>query len=213
MIDPVVIIGIAGFGRETADVADATRTPIAGFVDDFPSQPHLDLVQARGVPFLGTVDEWLSRTPGGASYVIGIGNGRIREHLADKLDRAGHVARTMVHPSATMGFGVDIGAGSVICAGVCLSNSIRLGRHTTLNPNSTIGHDTVLDDFVSINPTANVSGAVHVGARTLIGAGATVLQNLTVGADVTVGAVALVTKNVPDGVTVVGIPGRWKDPA
>ena len=62
---------------------------------------------------------------------------------------------------------------------------------------------------MSVNPTVNVSGEVSIGARTLLGVDATVLQGLTVGADAVVGGCSWVTKDVPDGVTVKGIPGRW----
>jgi carbonic anhydrase/acetyltransferase-like protein (isoleucine patch superfamily) len=85
----------------------------------------------------------------------------------------------------------------------------RSMRHIHVNPNATIGHDSILESFVSINPAATVSGDVHVRSRTLIGAGAIVLQGLSIGADATVGAGAVVTRSVPDGVVVKGVPGVW----
>ena len=103
MSNPVVIVGISGFGRETADVLDAMGTPIAGFVDDGPNEANLELLRQRNVPFLGSVDEWLATTEPGAEYVIGIGSGRIREQIANKLEAAGHVSVTAIHPMARMG--------------------------------------------------------------------------------------------------------------
>lgn len=205
---PLVIVGISGFGRETADVVDAAGRSIAGFLDDCPSQANLDLVAARGGAFLGGVHDWLINTHRRHDYLIGIGSGTIREYMADMMDRAGHRATTAIHPSTTMGFNVEIGEGTVICAGTRLSNNVTLGRHVHLNPASVIGHDACLGDFVSVNPNATVSGAVTIGRRTLLGASTTILQNLRVGADVVVGAAALVTKGVPARVTVVGIPAR-----
>ena len=63
-------------------------------------------------------------------------------------------------------------------------------------------------DFVSLHPAAVLSGNVTVGERTMVGAGAVVLPGVTIGSDVQVGAGAVVTKDVPDGVTVVGSPAR-----
>jgi len=42
----------------------------------------------------------------------------------------------------------------------------------------------------------------------LIGAGATIIQGIHVGASSVVGAGAVVTKDVREGVTVMGIPAR-----
>lgn len=207
--DSVIVIGVAGFGRETADVLHAIGVPVIGFVDDQPSPANLKLIADRGIPFLGSVDDWLARTREMRNYIVGIGSGRIRQLLAAKMDGAGHNAATAVHPTATMGHAVHLGAGTVICAGAQLSNAITLGRHVHVNPNATIGHDVELRDFVSINPSATISGAVEIGQRALVGAGATILQGLTVGSDATVGACALVTKDVPSSVTAVGLPATW----
>ena len=57
-----------------------------------------------------------------------------------------------------------------------------------------------------LNPKVALSGGVTVGEGCLLGAGATVLQNLRVGAGATVGAGAVVTRDVPPGATVVGVP-------
>ena len=47
-----------------------------------------------------------------------------------------------------------------------------------------------------------------IGSRVLIGSGAKVLGNIVIGNNVTIGANAVVTKDVPHGATVVGIPAR-----
>ncbi|KKL72479.1 hypothetical protein LCGC14_2084540, partial [marine sediment metagenome] len=51
-------------------------------------------------------------------------------------------------------------------------------------------------------------GNVTVGEDCLIGANSTVLKGLTIGDGATVGAGAVVTKDVPAGVTVMGVPAR-----
>ena len=74
--------------------------------------------------------------------------------------------------------------------------------------NSTIGHDSVLDDFVSVYPGATVSGSVHLADGVTIGTGANVLPGVSVGAGAFVGAGAVVTGDVDPGVTVAGVPAR-----
>lgn len=206
---PLIIVGISGFGRETADVATAAGHPILGFLDDRPSPEDLDRLARLGHQYLGTVDEWLAGSPEPTCYVIGIASGRAKEIISTKLDAAGHIPTTVIHPTVTFGADTKIGRGGVYCAGARVTTNVTLGDHVNLNLNCTVGHDSVLNFGVSLNPTANIAGNVVVGARTLVGVGANVLQNLTVGEDVTVGASAVVTKDVPNGVIVKGIPGRW----
>ena len=49
---------------------------------------------------------------------------------------------------------------------------------------------------------------IKIGDNCYIGTGVTILGPVTIGNNVTIGAGAVVTKDVPDGATVVGVPGR-----
>jgi acetyltransferase-like isoleucine patch superfamily enzyme len=66
----------------------------------------------------------------------------------------------------------------------------------------------VLDDFVSVFPGATISGDVHLGEGVTIGTGANVLPGISIGRYALVGAGAVVTRDVPDGVTVAGVPAK-----
>lgn len=212
--NPLVVVGAGGFGREALDVVEAANSEgsrpkfeLLGVVDTSPSSLNLSRLASRGVSYLGTVEEWL-RSGVEFRYLIGVGNPAVRERLDREFQTAGYSAATVVHPAATVGSSVSFGPGSIVCAGVQISTNVAIGRHVHLNPNSTIGHDSVLHDFVSINPSATISGDVVVGSRSLVGASAVVLQGLVLGADALVGASACVVNDVPSGETVKGIPAR-----
>lgn len=83
-----------------------------------------------------------------------------------------------------------------------------MGTHCQIHYNATVGHDTVLEDFVSVFPGANVAGAVRLGAGATVGSNATVLQGITMGAGAFVGAGAVVTRDVEPGRLVTGVPAR-----
>lgn len=208
----VVIIGAGGFGREALDVAEAAihqgrDLRIAGVLDDSLSTTGADLLQRRGVAFLGGLASWLSQ-PDDMEFVVAVGDPATRERLADRMEAAGLRAATLVHPSAVVGTRVVLGPGTVVCGGVQLSTEVTTGRHVHVSAGALIGHDVTTADFVSINPGAIISGGVQLGRGALVGAGAVVLQNLQVGAGSTVGAAACVVRPVPPGQVVKGVPAR-----
>ncbi len=99
-----------------------------------------------------------------------------------------------IHPGAKIGrrFFIDHGAGVVI------------GETTE------IGDDCLIYQGVTLGGTGNEKGKRHptLGHRVVVGTGAKVLGGIQIGDDVKIGAGSVVVHAVPDGATVVGIPGR-----
>jgi serine O-acetyltransferase len=99
-----------------------------------------------------------------------------------------------IHPGAKVGrrFFIDHGMGIVI------------------GETAEIGDDVTIYQGVTLGGTSWNKGKRHptLGDGVVVGAGAKVLGPFTVGAGAKVGSNAVVTKEVPPGATVVGIPGR-----
>lgn len=108
------------------------------------------------------------------------------------------LARTLsnvdIHPGATIGsrFFIDHGACVVI------------------GETAVIGNDVTLYHGVTLGGTSWNKGKRHPTLENgvLVGAGAKVLGNITVGKNSRVGANSVVVEDVPEGCTVVGIPGK-----
>jgi serine O-acetyltransferase len=84
------------------------------------------------------------------------------------------------------------------------------GMGVVIGETAEIGDDVLLYQGVTIGGTGNQGGKRHptLGNRIVVGAGAKVLGNITLGDNVKVGAGSVVVHSVPEGATVVGIPGR-----
>ena len=208
------IMGVGGFGREVADVANAINArlgdgegyTLAGFYDDGASDTNIGRLEALNLPFLGPLPA--SPPEDGACLVIGIGNPQVRRKIVERIADAGWIFPNLVHPTVQTGGAFRMGEGNVICGGVQITTNVTIGSHVHLNLNCTIGHDARLQDSVSVNPGAAISGEVTVKEASLIGAGAIVLEGRTVGRCSIVGAAACAVKDVPDNVIVKGIPAR-----
>ena len=96
----------------------------------------------------------------------------------------------------------------MISAGAVVVTASRIGRGVILNTGCTVDHHSVIGDYAHIAPGAHLGGEVSVGALSIVGIGAVVLPRCRVGAGCTIGAGAVVTADVPDGATAVGVPAR-----
>lgn len=103
-----------------------------------------------------------------------------------------------IHPGAQIGrrFFIDHGMGVVI------------------GETAVIGDDCTLYHGVTLGGTSWQKGKRHptLGDRVVVGAGAKILGPILVGDDVRIGSNSVVVKSVPNGATVVGIPGHLVSP-
>lgn len=204
---PIAVVAAGGLGREVAWLIEEINHSepayeFLGFLDD-----HVTATP-EGWPVLGTVDDWLSRGRNDVQLVCAIGEPTTRKTVVERLGLAGLPFATLVHPTVNSSRFVEIGAGSIICAGNILTTNIRLGRHVIVNLDCTIGHDSTLDDFTSLMPGVHVSGQVHLGKGVYAGTAATFVNDITVGAWTVVGAGAVVSSSLPAGQIAVGVPAK-----
>lgn len=203
---PLVIIGAGGFGREVLDVVEA-QGPDAfrflGFLDD--GAPDPALLSARSAALLGPVAALANIE---AEYLIAIADPDVRRNIDAFATSLGRHAPVVVHPSATIGSLVDLSAGTVICAHASLTTTIKIGRHCHINLNATIGHDTIVGDYVTVFPGCTISGDVHVESGVTLGTNSSIIQGRRVGANTTVGAGAAVIRDIGANLTAVGVPAR-----
>ena len=73
-----------------------------------------------------------------ALVMAGVGVPAVRERLMDKAAVAGFAFKTLIHPRVEMSRRIEIGEGTIICAGNILTTNITLGRHVQINLDCTM---------------------------------------------------------------------------
>lgn len=209
MTKDIVIVGAGGFGREVKTLIDAVNKKsgdynFIGFYDDGIEKGKM----INGFPVLGAVAD-LNALTGSTSVALGIGNPVVKSKIISSLDNKNLDFPTLIHPNVILSDdGITIGKGTLICAGSILTCNISIGQFVTLNLMCSVGHDTQIGDFASFMPAVNISGEVQIEEKVYIGTGAKIINQLTIGKCAIVGAGAVVSKNIPENCTAVGIPAK-----
>lgn len=208
MKTPLVIIGAGGHGAEVAAYAQNCGLSLIGVLDDGkpPGNWHCSRI-------LGGLDRLpdLLQEHGQVNYITALGNNQLRQRIVQQVEALGLTGLTAVslrHDSSWTGPDVALGAGTLLAPGSLVTTRARIGRHCILNVKASVAHDCVVGDFCNINPGATLCGNVHLGEGCSIGAGATVIEKCKIGAWSVVGAGAVVIRDLPAGVTAVGLPAR-----
>jgi sugar O-acyltransferase (sialic acid O-acetyltransferase NeuD family) len=209
----ILLWGGAGQAKVLRPILAAQGYSVAAVYDRDPQIPHpfLDVPVLSGPSALD--DEWLRRNPRiGRFFAVAVGGDRGRDRLAiaEDLIARGLKAVTAVHPRAWVADSAELGEGCQVMAMAAISEEARLGRQCIINTNASVDHECVLGDGVHVMPGATIAGCVQIGACATIGSNATVLPRVSIGESAVIGAGAVVTRDVPPGAVVTGVPASAK---
>ncbi|MCC6661816.1 MAG: NeuD/PglB/VioB family sugar acetyltransferase [Phycisphaerales bacterium] len=200
----LVLIGGGGHALVVADAALAAGHTIAGFLDDDPRAPlatgHPSASRLGGLADVAAI--------AGRRWIMALGAIPLRDRALGRLPRDG--ATSVVHPSAVVAASAPLGAGTFVAPGAVVHTRARVEPHAIINTGAIVEHECRIGHNAHVAPGAVLGGRSRVGAGTLVGLGARVLPNLSIGVGCTVGAGAVVVRDVPDGVTVAGVPARGR---
>ena len=200
----LILIGYAGHAYVLAETVLENGFKIAGYADkEAVLQDPFNLSYLgfeKSDDFIGWQNQF--------SFVIGIGENKIRQNIAELIESKGKTIETIIHKTAHISKTAVIGSGSFINKNAVVNALALVGKNVILNTGCIVEHECVLGDSVHIAPGAVLAGNVNIGERTFVGANAVIKQGIVVGKDVTIGAGSVIIANIPDGKKVVGNPGR-----
>jgi UDP-perosamine 4-acetyltransferase len=205
---PLIVLGAGGHAKVLVDALLGAGRPVHGLTDADPAKAGSALL---GVPVLGGDKEVLAFAPEAVRLVNGIGSVRVsvlRRQLYDGFKSSGYFFERVVHASAIVAPDVVLAEGAQIMAGAVLQSGCHIGENAIINTRVAVDHDCVIGSHAHISPGVTLCGNVAIGEGSHIGAGATVIQGVRIGRNCMVAAGAVVIRDIPDGVTVAGLPAK-----
>lgn len=141
-------------------------------------------------------------------FILGIGDNKIRQKVANLILSKKKILLNVVHPSTMISNYATFGIGNFIAANVTINALAKIDDNTILNTSSIIEHECIIESGVHIAPGAVLAGNVSVGENSFIGANSVIKQGVKIGKGVTVGAGSVVIKDIPDNEIWAGNPAK-----
>ena len=205
----VVIYGAKsdGDGKTALEIARGNpELEVVAFFDDDRAKYHTVIWGVKVLGGEGEFRDFVSK--GDVSGFIAISYPNVKQEKLLLFRRLGIKTINLISRSAEIGPEVKMGEGNMVCPMAIIRRSACIGNCVTVRCGASIGHDCRIGDYVDIADQATLGGRVTIHTGAFIGLNATVLPDLIVEADAVVGAGAVVTKPVPAGEVVAGVPAR-----
>ena len=171
---------------------------------DFPERERF-----KGRPLLSS-----TRWPGvlaslGVTRVLVFVSDRHRRlELIDQATAAGLELVRAIHPTALIMEEAVVHPGAIVCARAVIGYRAEVHAGAVINTGAQVDHHGVVRQGAMLDPGVVAAGNVTVGRFAQVHTGAVIKNRIRIGEDAVVGAGAVVIRDVPPGVTVIGVPAR-----
>lgn len=203
----MILIGYSGHAYVAYGIATAAGKKVTGYCDNEQKQYNPFALQYFGTENSAAAYEAFDKN----GFFIAIGDNKIREKVFNTLAQKNIYPANIIHPSLIIDASATVAQqGIMIAAGVIINPLAKIGTGAICNTGCIIEHECVIGNFTHIAPGAVLCGNVKVGNNSFVGANAVIRQGVTIGDNVMIGAGAVVLKDIPDNVTVIGVPAQIK---
>ncbi len=199
------IFGTGGFGKEVLNCfiegKESNNYDVASNVIFMVSDAHFIEREILGVEIIPQ-----SRfSPDLYELVVAIADPVVRQRIVESLPKETKFGK-VIHPSAQLSKWVNIGEGSIITAGCIVTVNVKIGKHSQLNLQTTVGHDSIIGDYFTTAPGARINGSSIIGHSVYVGSNATLRQGINVCSNALIGMGAVVVKDVTEKGVYIGNP-------
>lgn len=209
----IIIIGAGGHALILIDIIERTKSfRIAGIIGSdkesaknimgysvYPGDKYLDFFYNQGIRHIGI---------GVGGYSDNLG----RKRVYQKVKALGYNVPNLIDPSAVVSKTVVMGDAVVVFAGVVINTGVSIGNNVIIATSSSIDHETSIEDHVLISAGVTVGAGDRIGEASLIALGSKIISRVNICPETLVGAGAVVTKNITEPGTYLGIPARKVSP-
>ena len=151
---------------------------------------------------------WLSKHPS-VYAAISLGSSAARFRVVHSLASLGPVQfAQLIHPLAWVARRATLGVGAILYAGSRVNCDAVAQDFAFINMNCCVGHDAILGPYSTLAPGTCVAGSVHLGQGCDVGTNVTINPRISVGSWTRLGSGAVVVRDVPDNVVMVGVPAK-----
>lgn len=203
----LVIIGAGGFGRSLYSNALESfgygeDFQIKGFIDD--NEAALNGFDGYP-PLIGSIKDYKPEEDD--VFVSSIG-GDFRKRCMEEIIGRGGKFQQLVHKTARIYHGVQMGQGNFVGAYTCIGNNATVGDYNLIQSYTVIGHDAKIGSWNRIDTHVTCVGGIVVEDETNIHTSAVINGGVTVGTGAHVGALSFVVRKVKPHTTVFGNPAK-----
>ncbi|WP_277632269.1 NeuD/PglB/VioB family sugar acetyltransferase [Avrilella dinanensis] len=200
-----VIVGAGTYGQVYAEYLKE-EYEILGFIDD---AVHLHNTEINGIKVLGDFNYLLENLSKEINVFIPIGNNKVRVELLSKAIAAGFKTPNFIHKNTLIHPSVKIGKCVYILPGTQIMPLTEIKDFVLISMGVNIAHHTVIEQGCFFSQGSNIGASIHFKEKVFCGIASTVMTGVKeIGTNSLIGAGAVIIKDVPDGATVVGNPGR-----
>lgn len=205
MKEDCVIVGAGTYGQVYAEYLQEDYN-IFGFIDD---DEKLSNTEINGIKVLGNFNFLLNSIENSVNVFIPIGNNKVRVELFKKVIDKGFKTPNFIHKTAQIHSSVKKGKGIYILPATQIMPLTEVEDFVLISMGVNIAHHTVIEQGCFFSQGTNIGASIHFKEKVFCGIASTVMTGVKeIGANSLIGAGAVIIKDIPDGATVVGNPGK-----